>query len=144
MLCSPSGLGYPRVISKSPFNVEWPGWLGYQKQIKSDFSIALVKEAPLAEKMIYWTREVCRDQRRRTSLRPTPRAGSRLGPMQSLAPAGTLSALWLLFNWPRRETKRGGKGRSGRGGLKDPAGHRRALAGAHYSARRWEGSPEHH
>lgn len=67
--------------------------------------IALFKEAPLAEKMIYWTREVGGDQRRRTSLRLTPGARSRLRPVQSFAPAGTLSPLSLLFNWPSRETE---------------------------------------
>lgn len=90
--------------------------------------------------MIYWTQDVCRDQRRPTSLRPTPRAGRRPGPVQSLAPVGTLSAPGLLFNWPQWETKGGGEGRIWKGGGRvHPAGHRSALAGAHYSDRRGVG-----
>lgn len=68
--------------------------------------------------MIYWTQEVCRDQRRPTSLRPTPRAGRRPGPVQSLAPVGRCQrrGCFLIGRSERqREVGRGwvGRGRAG-------------------------------
>lgn len=136
MPCSPRGF-HCVCLKNHNLASNGRGRFGYKRQIKWDFSIALAKEVLPAGKMIYWTQEVCRDQRRPTSLRPAARAGRRPGPSQSLAPVGTLSAPGLLFNWPQWETK-GAEAVEG-GGLVPPAGHRRALTWAHYSDRRGTG-----